>query len=109
MEDTTFDYINVGGGVAGCVLASRLSASLPNKSIHLIEAGPEDADDRVAPSMGVFLSDTNDIQWNHHSIPQKGLDGNTVGCASLIQFQIGSLLILAHIFSDVRPLFRVLF
>ncbi|PVH80318.1 GMC oxidoreductase [Cadophora sp. DSE1049] len=78
MEDTTFDYIIVGGGVAGCVLASRLSASLPENSILLIEAGPENADDRVALSMGVFLSDTDDIQWNHDSIPQKGLDGNVV-------------------------------
>lgn len=106
MKDNSFDYIIVGGGVAGCVLASRLSGSLPDRSILLIEAGPDDANDRVAPSMGVFLSDTNDIQWNHHSIPQKGLDGNIVGCAS---FGIGSLLILACIFSDVRPLLRVLF
>ncbi|KAH6722993.1 glucose dehydrogenase [Leptodontidium sp. MPI-SDFR-AT-0119] len=78
MGDSTFDYIIVGGGVAGCVLASRLSSSLPDKSILLIEAGPENADGRVAPSIGVAISDTTDIQWNHKSIPQKGLDNNII-------------------------------
>lgn len=84
MGDSTFDYIIVGGGVAGCVLASRLSSSLPDKSILLIEAGPENADGRVAPSIGVAISDTTDIQWNHKSIPQKGLDNNIVGRFSFV-------------------------
>lgn len=77
MASPTFDYIIVGGGVAGCALASRLSEALPKDSILLIEAGPEH-DARIAPSMGVALSDTTDIQWNHRSVPQKALDGGTV-------------------------------
>lgn len=77
MQDPVFDYVIVGGGVAGCVLASRLSVALPDKSILLVEAGPE-YDVRVAPSVGVFASDTSDILWNHRTVPQKGLDGNTV-------------------------------
>ncbi|CZR63321.1 related to alcohol oxidase [Phialocephala subalpina] len=91
MASPTFDYIIVGGGVAGCALASRLSEALPKDSILLIEAGPEH-DARIAPSMGVALSDTTDIQWNHRSVPQKALDGGTVsqtqgkvlgGCAAI--------------------------
>ncbi|ERS99021.1 hypothetical protein HMPREF1624_04216 [Sporothrix schenckii ATCC 58251] len=43
-----FDYVLVGGGTAGCVIASRLAAALPQKKILLIEAGPSDfMDNRV--------------------------------------------------------------
>ncbi|KAH0426556.1 GMC oxidoreductase [Colletotrichum camelliae] len=43
-----YDYVVVGGGTAGCVIASRLAEALPQKRILLIEAGPSDfMDDRV--------------------------------------------------------------
>jgi choline dehydrogenase-like flavoprotein len=44
----SYDYLVVGGGTAGCVMASRLAEYLPNKRILLIEAGPSDfLDNRV--------------------------------------------------------------
>ena len=41
-DENAFDYIIVGGGTAGCVIASRLTEYLPHKRTLLIEAGPSD-------------------------------------------------------------------
>lgn len=41
-DANAFDYLIVGGGTAGCVVASRLAEYLPHKKILLIEAGPSD-------------------------------------------------------------------
>lgn len=52
-EAGSFDYLIVGGGTSGCVIASRLAEYLPHKRILLVEAGPSDyMNDKV-----LFLKD----------------------------------------------------
>jgi len=70
-----FDYIVVGGGSAGCVLAARLSED-PEVSVALIEAGPVDRNILIHVPAGLALmAQTHTANWNFDSVPQKGLNG----------------------------------
>ncbi|KAH0290982.1 choline dehydrogenase [Aureobasidium namibiae CBS 147.97] len=65
-----YDYIIVGGGTAGCVLANRLSAS-PSVSVALIEAGPTVFNDsRVLIPSPAGLAWGTELDWNYTTIPQ---------------------------------------
>jgi choline dehydrogenase-like flavoprotein len=54
MESATFDYLIVGGGSAGCVLAARLSED-PNTTVALLEAGPVDKNLLIHVPLGLAL------------------------------------------------------
>lgn len=75
---TTFDYIIVGGGSAGAVLAHRLSA-VSSLRICLIEAGPTDRSPLISLPLGViWLSKDPKHNWLFSTAPQTALNGRQV-------------------------------
>jgi len=70
-----YDYIIVGAGSAGCVLASRLTEDARAR-VLLVEAGPSDRSWRIAmPSAVGSLITSDRFNWNYASDPEPGLDG----------------------------------
>ncbi len=87
---TTYDYIIVGGGSAGCVLANRLSAD-PALSVCLLEAGPADSSPFIRMPIGIlYLMVSKVLNWRYYTEPQQHLNqrrmywprGKTLGGSS---------------------------
>src|SRR6185436_9358461 len=69
------DYLIVGGGSAGCVLANRLSAD-PATTVALIEAGGEGRGALIEMPVGaVTMLPTRLNNWAFETVPQPGLNG----------------------------------
>jgi choline dehydrogenase len=74
----TYDYVIVGAGSAGCVLANRLTASGRN-TVLLIEAGPRDTDFWIHVPLGYGkLFARTDVNWAYQSEPEPALNGRRV-------------------------------
>lgn len=92
MNDTTFDYIIVGAGTAGCLLANRLSANA-SKRVLLIEAGRKDDYHWVHIPVGYLYCIGNPrTDWLYNTEPAAGLNGRSLryprgkvlgGCSSI--------------------------
>lgn len=77
-EAREFDYIVVGAGSAGCVLANRLTES-GKHSVLLLEAGPKDTNIWIHVPLGygkLFKDKT--VNWMYQTEPEPGLGGRTV-------------------------------
>lgn len=73
-----FDYIIIGAGSAGCVLANRLSAD-PHVRVLLLEAGPRDRHPFIHMPAGLAkLVNNMRVNWDYRTAPEAQLDGRTL-------------------------------
>jgi choline dehydrogenase len=92
MTESNFDYIIVGAGTAGCLLANRLSAD-PSKRVLLLEAGGRDNYHWIHIPVGYLYCIGNPrTDWLYKTLPDKGLNGRSLryprgkvlgGCSSI--------------------------
>jgi len=79
--DLSFDYIVIGAGSAGCVIANRLTKD-DRKTVLLLEAGGWDRDPLIHIPIGVgkmFPERRHD--WNYDALPDPNMDGRAIECA----------------------------
>jgi len=90
--NNTFDYVIIGAGTAGCLLANRLSAD-PAKRVLLVEAGPADNYHWIHIPVGYLHCIGNPrTDWLYQTEPDAGLNGRSLryprgktlgGCSSI--------------------------
>jgi choline dehydrogenase len=92
MSEANFDYIVIGAGTAGCLLANRLSAD-PNRRVLLVEAGRQDDYHWIHIPVGYLYCIGNPrTDWLYQTEPDPGLNGRRLryprgktlgGCSSI--------------------------
>lgn len=92
VANNNFDYIVIGAGTAGCLMANRLSAN-PNNKVLLIEAGGRDNYHWIHIPVGYLYCINNPrTDWLFRTEPDKGLNGRSLiyprgktlgGCSSI--------------------------
>jgi choline dehydrogenase len=69
-----YDYVIVGAGSAGCVLAARLSED-PDTSVLLLEAGPPDLNENIHVPLGYLQLARTEVDWDYSSAPEPRCNG----------------------------------
>jgi choline dehydrogenase len=126
--NNAFDYVIVGGGSAGCVLANRLSAD-PAVSVLLLEAGPDDTNPFIHIPGGIIpVIRSNTLNWKFETEPETACGqrrmfwprGRTLGGSSAINAMCyirghrddfdhwASLGCTGWAYDDVLPLFKAM-
>ncbi len=77
VRSTAYDYIIIGGGSAGCVLAARLSED-PSLKVLLLEAGGGDASMLFRMPAGFAKMTKGVASWGWSTVPQKHLNGRVI-------------------------------
>jgi choline dehydrogenase len=78
MTTASFDYVIVGAGSAGCVLANRLSAD-GRHTVLLLEAGPPDTDPWIHIPIGYAKTMFNPkVNWCFYTEPDPGMNGRSI-------------------------------
>jgi choline dehydrogenase-like flavoprotein len=72
-----YDYVIVGAGSAGCVLAARLSED-PDTSVLLLEAGPPDVKENIHVPLGYLQLARTDVDWDYYTVPEPNCDGRRI-------------------------------
>src|SRR6476620_99867 len=91
----SYDYIVVGAGAAGCVVANRLSAD-PSTTVLLREAGGRDLNPLIHIPIGFTKLTTPDVNWGYSTVPQPEMNnrdmwypqGRTLGGSTSINAMI---------------------
>ncbi|MCP5145188.1 MAG: GMC family oxidoreductase N-terminal domain-containing protein [Gammaproteobacteria bacterium] len=79
--DDNYDYLIVGGGTAGCVLANRLSAK-PDVRVAMLEAGGKDDYFWIDIPVGYLFTIGNPrTDWCYKTAAEPGLNGRSIGYA----------------------------
>lgn len=73
-----YDYIIVGGGTAGCVLAARLT-EMSDARVLLLEAGPRDTDPYIHMPVGFFKMTSGPLTWGYTTVPLKHANNRVTG------------------------------
>jgi len=82
VSDKSFDYIIIGGGTTGLVVATRLSED-PSVSVLVLEAGAPHLNDpaNLIPSFYINQVGNEQYDWGYSSVPQVNANGRPINMA----------------------------